>query len=306
MKTILSHNSSFARGGALVIASLGLAVVSAFAVPTVELKVGGKDKNGDDFEFGKGLELNATSGTWVLSPSKAYSYKLVGTCTGTGALAGAFPKGTPITTFLNFLKPGSGSTLAGLYDNPTGKLGFVVLDKTYTGDRTLPGYGAVTLSAKITAGVKSNGEVYLNVTEVNFTSATPGPLGTIKFDNGAKFIINAAPQIQFKAKGQTAFSEGSGNIQISVTRFGNIKGATSVKFATVDGTASSVGNLDFVSTTGVINFAAKDSEEFITIPVTDNATKDGNRKFTIVLSDPKKGSVLGKNTVNTVVISDND
>ncbi len=306
MKTNYPALSGITRTGAIIATTLGLAVVSAFATPTVELKVGGKDKNGKDFEFGKGIELNATSGTWRLSASKAYTYKLVGTCTGTGALAGAFPKGTPITTFLNFLKPGDGSLVAGIYDNPKGRLGFKVIDKTFVGNKTLPNFGKVTLSAKVVAGTTSTGEVYLNVTEVKFTSTNPTPLGTIKFDKGAKFIINTAPQIQFNAKGQEPFLESVENVQILVTRFGNTKGRTTVNYTTVDDTAISIGDLDFKATAGTLVFEKNVTEAFITVPITDNLIDQPNRSFKIVLSTPQAGSVIGRNPENTVVINDND
>ncbi|MEO5913979.1 MAG: Calx-beta domain-containing protein [Luteolibacter sp.] len=307
MKTLEPRTSGLARIGA-VVATLGLAVVGAFATPTVQLNVGGKDKNGDDYEFGKGIELHASSGTWVLSKSKGYSYKLVGTCTGTGALATAFPAGTPISTFLNYLKPGSGSTLSGSYSNPSGQLDFEVLHKTYTGNKTLPGLGAVTLSATIIAGTKLSGEVYLDVTDVDFTSTNPTPLGTIKFDKGAKFIINTAPQVQFFTKVPFGNENSpSGTIDVVVTRYGNLKGVAKVHYETSDGTASSVLNKDFTAQNGNVTFNSKDTEETISIPITNNAIHDKNRKFTITLTPLAiNGAVLGPKSVATVTIVDDD
>lgn len=294
------------RTAAVVVSTLAFALVSAFATPTVTLKIGGKDKNGDSFEFGKGLEINATSGSWRLSASKAYSYKVVGTCSGTGAMAKLVPPGTPISALLNTIKPGSGGVLSGVYANPGGKLNFKAIDRTVQGVVPVSGLGNVTFSAKIVAGTTGTGEVYLNVTNVSFTSTKSSNLGTIKFDTGAKFIINTAPQIQFKAKGQTPFGESSGSIQISVTRFGFTKTSSTIDYVTVDGTASSIADQDFTATSGTLTFPKNVTELFVTIPITDNATIDGSRKFTIVLSNPKSGSVIGKNPVNTVVISDND
>lgn len=298
--------NQLARTAAVVVSTLAFALVSAFATPTVTLKIGGKDKNGDSFEFGKGLEINATSGSWRLTASKAYSYKVVGTCSGTGAMAKLVPPGTPISALLNAIKPGSGGVLSGVYDNPGGKLNFKAIDKTVRGVVPVSDLGDVTFSAKIVAGATDTGEVYLNVTNVSFSSTKSNDLGTIKFDSGAKFIINTAPQIQFKAKGQTPFGEPSGSIQISVTRFGFTKTSTTINYATVDGTASSIAEKDFTATSGTLTFGKNVTEQFVTIPITDNATIDGSRKFTIVLSNPQSGSVIGKNPVNTVVISDND
>ncbi|MES2659923.1 MAG: Calx-beta domain-containing protein [Verrucomicrobiota bacterium] len=299
MNTTLPRPSGITRIGACIIATLGLGIASALATPTVKLNLGGK-------VFGKDLEIDASSGTWHLSASKAYSYKLLGTCTGTGALANVVPPGTPISTFLNFLKPGSGSSLSGVYDNPSGDLGFVVLEKTYTGTKTLPSIGAVTLSAKITGGTSDNGEVYLKVDHVTFTSASPTPLGTIVFDSGAQFVVSAAPQIQFNAAGQPPVSEGAGSIKILVTRYGNTKGVAKAKYTTVDGTASSIGNKDFTAQSGTVTFGNKVTKQFITIPITDTLIKDKTRKFTVVLSTPNKGTVLGTKLVNTVAISDNE
>lgn len=297
MKTTLHAPSGIARTGAIITAILGFAAVTAFARTTVNLKIGGKG-----FEFGQGVELKASSGSQRLIPSQSFTYRIVGTCTGTGALARAFPAKTPISTFLNLLKPGNGALVAGTYPNPSGKLGFTVINQTFTGTRKINKFGDVTLSAKVVAGTRTNGEVYLEVTQVKVTSANKAPLGTIQFDRGAKFIVDIAPLIQFNAKGQAAFAENVGTVQILVTRFGNTKGATTINYTTVNDTA--VSDLDFTPTAGTLSFADGDTEEFITVPIINRPEANGRRSFKIVLSSPQAGSVIGRNPENTVVIID--
>jgi hypothetical protein len=296
MKTTPFCMSHVTRTGAIIISALGLGVVGAFAAnPIVKVPI-----NGD--EFGKGLEIHATSGSKKLPRSKGYSYEIQGTCSGTGSLVNLIPPGTPVSKFINFLAPGKSKFISGFYDNPSLDREIVAIDRVFTGTKTVPSLGAVTLSAKITAGTLASGEVYFDVTNVKFSSTNAAKPGTIKFDSGAKFVISAAPEIQFKAKGQS-INEGQGSINIQVTRFGNKRGVATAFYETVDGTANGDA---YTMTSGKITFANNETNKIITVPILDNAVKDGYRKFTVVLSSPKKGTVLGTKVETTVGIFDND
>ncbi len=288
--------SHFTRTGAIIISTLGFGVVGAFAAsPILKLPINGE-------EFGEGLEIHVTSGSKKLPLSKGYSYDIEGTCSGTGSLVNLVPPGTPISKFINFLSPGKSKFISGFYDNSGLDREIAAIDKTFTGTRTVPSLGAVTLSAKITAGTLASGEVYFDVTEVTIDSANAAKPGTIKFDSGAKFVISAAPEIQFKAKGQSV-TEGQDSIDIQVTRFGNKRGVATAFYETVDGTANGD---DYTTTSGKITFANNETNKVITVPILDNAEKDGYRKFTVILKSPKKGTVLGSKVETTVGIFDND
>ena len=126
-----------------------------------------------------------------------------------------------------------------------------------------------------------SGEVYLDVTGVKINSAT-NLKGTIKFQSGSKFTIIAAPLIQFKSIAQNV-DENGGSIDVLVTRSGDVSKIVSAEYATADDTA---GSSDYTTTKGIVTFAKAETDKWITVPITDNAIKDGYRKFTITLSAP--------------------
>lgn len=295
MKTILHKSPGFARLGTLVIAAFGLGVAGVIASPSVNLSLAGE-------EFGKGKTIDINSGAFRLTPAKAYAFKLQGTCVGTGALASLTPKPITIVSFLNLIKPGSGTALAGTYANPSGKLPILVIDKTISGTRVIPNYGTVTISARLKGGTLANGQVYFKVDKVNFTSTKPGPLGTILFKSGAKLAINRAPEIQFVTQ-LVPVGESDGSVNVRVSRYGFSKGKVTVLYATAPGTAPAT---DFTGQSGTLTFASGDLEETITIPITPNSTPEGLRKFSITLSSPGGGAVLGTRTVCNVKIEDDD
>jgi len=298
MKTIHHHAAGVARIGVCIISILGFGIPAASAggLNSVKVPFGGK-------EFGENLEIHVASKSRHIAASESYTYELVGSVIGTGDLAKLFPKKRNflISQFLNQLSPGNAKYISGTYSNPGGKLPIVAIDKTFKGKVSYPSIGVVTMEATIKAGTKKNGEVYLDVTGVKIKSAT-NLKGTIKFQSGSKFTITAAPLIQFKSIAQNA-DENGGSIDVLVTRSGDVKKAVSALYATADDTATSS---DYTPTNGTINFANAETDKLITIPITDNAIKDGYRKFTITLSNPSTGAFIGSNSVATIGILDDE
>ncbi len=296
MKTIQHHLAGAARIGVSVVAILGFGMpcASAGGLNSVKLPLVRQ-------EFGQNLEIHAKSGKKKLAASESYEYKLQGFCEGTGDLANLIPKRTPIATLLNQLSPGNSKFISGTYSNPGGKLPIVAIDKTFKGKLTFPRVGIVTIKATVKAGTEKNGTVYLDVTNVNVKSPTKVD-GTIKFQSGSKFTIIAAPLIQFKTKVRNAEEDG-GVIDVLVIRSGDTRQAVTAQFATADDTASSS---DYTPSNGTISFAKNEKEKLISVPITNNAIKDGYRKFTITLSNPSKGAYIGSNNVATIGILDDE
>lgn len=290
MKTISS------RIGACIIATFGLGVVGASALqPSVKVPLGGE-------EFGKNLEIHVSSGDRLIAASESYTYQMVGSCAGTDDLAKLIPAGTPISTFLNKLSAGNSKYISGIYANPGGALPITVIDRKFSGKLTYPSVGLVTLSATIKAGITNTGEAYLDVVDVVVNSPGTTLKGTIKFQSGSKFVITTAPLIQFKTPTRSTL-ENSGTVDIYVTRFGNLKGTASADYTTVPGTADSS---DYTPVSGTVVFANGETQQTITVPITDNADKDGTRVFALTLSSPNKGSVIGPKNIINVTIRDDD
>jgi hypothetical protein len=106
--------------------------------------------------------------------------------------------------------------------------------------------------------------------------------------------------VAYLQRGQSAFSfsqsafpagEESGAARLTITRLGDVSRAASVLFATNDGEA--LAGADYTSTTGTLNFAARQTSATVSIPLLDDALTEDPESFTVALSAPASGTVLG-------------
>jgi glucose/arabinose dehydrogenase len=100
-----------------------------------------------------------------------------------------------------------------------------------------------------------------------------------------------------------AIAENGGTVNLIVNRSGNINVATSVDYATANGTA--LAGQDYVTKAGTINFAVGETTKNITIDITNNNVTEVSETFTVVLSNAI-GATLGAGTIGTVTIADDD
>jgi subtilisin family serine protease len=109
-------------------------------------------------------------------------------------------------------------------------------------------------------------------------------------------------------------NEGDGHANITLTRSGDLSGASTVSFATSDTAGSqncttangkASARCDYVSTFGVARFAAGENSKTVTIPIVDDALLEGPETFTVSISNGS-GASLGAQTNATVTIIDND
>ncbi|HEV7683082.1 MAG TPA: M64 family metallopeptidase [Pyrinomonadaceae bacterium] len=125
--------------------------------------------------------------------------------------------------------------------------------------------------------------------------------------------VVAASPVQFDASN---YNKGEGDVQvnITVTRTGDLSSAVMVDYATSDtggangcniinGAASS--RCDYLSTLGTLHFAANESSKTISIPIVDDSYAEGSETFTITLSNPT-ATLLGSPSVAAITITDND
>ena len=94
-----------------------------------------------------------------------------------------------------------------------------------------------------------------------------------------------------------------GAAAVVVTRTGSLTGATTVSYATANGTAVAPG--DYGTTSGTLSFAAGESSKTIYIPTVDDSSYKGTRAFTVSLSSPSTGTAIARATA-TVSIADNE
>ncbi|HEX8283192.1 MAG TPA: FG-GAP-like repeat-containing protein [Pyrinomonadaceae bacterium] len=111
------------------------------------------------------------------------------------------------------------------------------------------------------------------------------------------------PVFQFGASLYTV-GEGAGSLLVTVVRTGSTAGAASVRYATVDGTASS--RSDYIAALGTLRFADGEGAKTFRVLVIDDAKAgENNESLSLSLSDPV-GAVIGGSSSAAVSILEND
>lgn len=136
--------------GACIIAALGLSLVSAIALPTVNLNLSGEIFGQDDDE--DSVDLNINSAARRLTAATSYKFSLQGNCAGTGALGSAIKPGTPIKDFIDYVQADASSSLKGTFSNPRGRLPIVLIEKTFSGTKKIRNVGDVWISVTVKGG----------------------------------------------------------------------------------------------------------------------------------------------------------
>ena len=99
-------------------------------------------------------------------------------------------------------------------------------------------------------------------------------------------------------------SENSSTLSVTVTRTGDISAATSIDYATSNGTATA--GTDYTSTSGTLAFAAGQLTRTIPIPILDDQIFEGPAEtFTLTLTNPT-GATLESPSSTLITISDTE
>ena len=110
------------------------------------------------------------------------------------------------------------------------------------------------------------------------------------------------PSIQMSVD-KTAVSENVGKVTLVVTRNGDTSAASSVVYATSDGSATA--GSDYTATSGTLTFAAGQTSAEIPIVITDDNAVEGDETFAVTLSNAT-GATLGTPQSTQVTITDNN
>ncbi len=276
------------------------ATTSAFAATIGEVKV---NLGGNVISVGKNNALKLYSNNEIVA-SPFYKYDLNPTFIGKSKrFAKWHPVETQLSAFLENLKPGSSKFLNGTVSNPGGKLPFTLFDKKITGWITLKEGSPVKQNVPVKLNVFVKAEILATgkcVLDIKITTNPKRDLGIIRILGGSKLTVSSAPAITFR-RTSISVAETQSYVDVPVWRLGNKRSSCSVNYQTVTGTA---GGLDFESSNGTATFAYGDRTEFIRIKLVKPPTVDGKRSFTIKLSDPGGGAVLGDVTVIEIKIKD--
>jgi hypothetical protein len=198
----------------------------------------------------------------------------------------------------SLLTPGSPFGLIVAAEDPYGNIdpsfgGPVVVAPAAGSGTSLSGTPTVAASQ----GVASFNGLTLSQTSsaVSLQAASTGLAGTMT----DPVSVTAPAQLQF-ALGSVTVDANAGAATIPIVRAGGFSGAVSVDVATSGGTAAPAVN--YTPINQVLNFAAGQDRQTITIPVQDLGVAAPDLTVTLSLSSPGAGAVLGSPATATLVI----
>jgi Tol biopolymer transport system component len=122
-------------------------------------------------------------------------------------------------------------------------------------------------------------------------------VGTIADDDGPAFT-----KVQFSSTAQTV-SETAGRLDVQVTRTGDLSAPSSVGYWSLD--LSTSPRTDYTAPAGVIDFAAGESSRTLSVFITDDAFREEDESFLLLLFAPR-GCTIGANGFVNVTIKSDD
>jgi hypothetical protein len=99
-------------------------------------------------------------------------------------------------------------------------------------------------------------------------------------------------------------SEAGHSAAITIQRTGDTSSATTVHFATANGTATA--GTDYTAVSEDVSFAAGVTSQTVTVPIIDAGVIGGSKTVSLALSSPSAGAELGYPSSATLTIQDND
>jgi Calx-beta domain-containing protein len=114
---------------------------------------------------------------------------------------------------------------------------------------------------------------------------------------------DASGLVKFSAAAYS-FTEGAGNVSVTVVRTGGTASDVTVAYTTADGTATA--GADYVTTAGTLTFAGGQTSATIVVPILQDSLAEGKETFTLTLGSPQGGAVLAAPSVTTVTIVDDE
>ena len=147
-------------------------------------------------------------------------------------------------------------------------------------------FSGQTIQLQFEAGDLSNGSIVeAAVDDIRIEALPPGP--------GEFNVETTAVNVE----------EGSGTATITVSRTNGRSGSVSVDYSTVAGSASTA---DFTPISGTLTFEDGESEQSITVQLTNDDIEESLESFEVQLSDPTNGASIGSEDSATVTIVDDD
>lgn len=116
-------------------------------------------------------------------------------------------------------------------------------------------------------------------------------------------LIGQPPQVLTLSSSSYAVGEGGPAVPV-VTRSGGSAGTLTVQYSTANGIA--LAGSDYTTTSGTLTFAAGEMSKVLGVPILNDAAPEPNENFSITLTNPTGGAILGSPQAATVTIVDDD
>lgn len=109
--------------------------------------------------------------------------------------------------------------------------------------------------------------------------------------------------VSFTIASNGAVTEGANSV-FTITKTGTASGSCSVNYASAGGTATA--GSDYTTASGSLTFTSSQTSQTVSVATIDDTTVESAETFTMALSSPTGGSMLGSPSSATGTINDND
>jgi hypothetical protein len=143
---------------------------------------------------------------------------------------------------------------------------------------------------------------------VNLSIFSPGGGASVTSPTSAVLTIvdddTSLPGTLAFASATHTVAENAGSQLVTVNRTGGSTGTVTVGYSTIAGTATA--GSDYTVTNGTLTFLAGETSKTFSVPILNDTLDESAESFTLVLSGPTGGAVLGSPSTSAVTITDDD
>ena len=164
---------------------------------------------------------------------------------------------------------------------------------------------AVGESTKALGITLANDQIVEGTETVVVTLSTPTAEAVLGGTSSETLSIQDNDLFTFALSPSTAtVSEAGGSLRLTLTRTGTIDGAATVLVSTRDGTARA--GSDYTALNSSVSFAAGESSKTVDVALINDTAIETTEAFSVLLSAPTGGGVLGASVTSTVSILEED
>jgi uncharacterized delta-60 repeat protein len=166
--------------------------------------------------------------------------------------------------------------------------------------------GATTVTTDAQGNGRFNVTLPVSVAAGQFLTATAtAPDGsTSEFSRAIAVSPEGTPATVQFLDASTRVVESDGVATLYVGRTGNLSGTVTVSYTTSDDTATA--GSDYTAQAGTLTFAPNETVKTVTIPIRNDQVFEAPEWFTLTLSNPTGGAILGTTNPVEVIIQDDD